>query len=110
MTTPLRMPMREVILNNSAQIIASDNISITADATQNRHAYSGGVLVQFDARRAISAIDLRGATLTASDDIEIASASVIQTDMSPVVGHLLASLLPLNVSVAVTYSTSRYSD
>ena len=96
----------EVILNNSAQIIASDNISITADATQNRHAYSGGVLVQFDARRAISAIDLRGATLTASDDIEIASASVIQTDMSPTGWSSLASLLPLNVSVAVTYSTS----
>ncbi|MGC6517440.1 MAG: leukotoxin LktA family filamentous adhesin [Candidatus Puniceispirillaceae bacterium] len=96
----------EVILTNAAEIIASDNITITADATQNRHAYSGGVLVQFDARRASSAIDLRGATLTASDDITIGSASVIQTDMSPTGWSSLASLLPLNVSVAVTYSTS----
>ena len=96
----------EIILTDGTALIASDDISITADATQNKHAYSGGVLVQFDARRAASAIDLRGATLTASDDITIASASTIQTDMSPTGWSSLASLLPLNVSVAVTYSTS----
>ena len=103
---PTAVANAEVILNNAASITATDNISITANATQNRHAYSGGVLVQFDARRAASVIDLSGASLTASDDIEIASASVIQTDMSPTGWSSLASLLPLNVSVAVTYATS----
>ena len=103
---PTAVANAEIILENAAQIIASDNISLTADAVQNKHAYSGGVLVQFDARRAASAIDLRGATLTASDDVTIASASTIQTDMSPTGWSSLASLLPLNVSVAVTYSTS----
>mgnify|MGYP000291077933 CR=1 FL=1 len=103
---PTAVANAEIILENSAELIASDNISLTADAFQNKHAYSGGVLVQFDARTAASAIDLRGATLTASDDVTIASASTIQTDMSPTGWSSLASLLPLNVSVAVTYSTS----
>ena len=103
---PTAVANAEVILDQGAEIIAGDNISITADAAQNKHAYSGGVLVQFDARRAASAIDLRGATLTASQDVTIASASTIQTDMSPTGWSSLASLLPLNVSVAVTYSTS----
>ena len=103
---PTAVANAEVILDGGAEIIASDNISITADATQNKHAYTGGVLVQFDARRAAAAIDLRGATLTASEDVTIASASTIQTDMSPTGWSSLASLLPLNVSVAVTYSTS----
>ena len=103
---PAAIANAEIILDGATSITADDNISITSDATQNRQAYSGGVLVQFDARRAASAIDLRGVSLTASDDIVINSASTIQTDMSPTGWSSLASLLPLNVSVAVTYSTS----
>ena len=96
----------EVRLLSSAELVASENISITADATQNKAGYTSGVLVQFDARRADAAIDLSGATLTATDNVTIGSASTIQTDLTPTGWGQIGTLLPLNVAVAVTNSTS----
>ena len=96
----------EVRLLSSSELIASENIAVTADATQNKAGYTSGVLVQFDARRADSAIELSGASLTATDNVTIGSASTIQTDMTPTGWGQMGTLLPLNVAVAVTYSTS----
>ena len=96
----------EIKLSSSAELIASQNITLNADATQNKAGYTSGVLVQFDARRADAQIELNDVDLTATDNITIGSASTIQTDMTPTGWGQMGTLLPLNVAVAVTYSTS----
>ena len=96
----------EINLSSSTALIASKNIVLNAEATQNKAGYTSGVLVQFDARRADAQIALNDVDLTASDNITIGSASTIQTDMTPTGWGQMGTLLPLNVAVAVTYSTS----
>ena len=93
-------------INDGSTLDASDNISITATATQNKPGYSGGVLVQFDARDAIAAITIDNATITAGDDLTVAGKSEINTDLSKEGWANLASLLPADVSVSVTTSQS----
>ena len=96
----------EIKLLSSAELDASQNITLNAEATQNEAGYTSGVLVQFDARRADARIELNDVDLTATDNITIGSASTIQTDMTPTGWGQMGTLLPLNVAVAVTYSTS----
>ena len=93
-------------LLSSTELIASDNITITADAMQNAPGYSGGVLVQFDARKALSTIDIDDTSLTADQNIIIGSKSEVNTDLSKEGWANLASLLPADVSVSVTTSKS----
>ena len=96
----------EIKLSSSTTLNASRNITLNADATQNKAGYTSGVLVQFDARRADARIELNDVDLTATDNITIGSASTMQTDMTPTGWGQIGTLLPLNVAVAVTYSTS----
>ena len=86
--------------------MASDNISITADALQDKPGYSGGVLVQFDSRDALATVTLDGSSLTAGDTVTVTGKSEIRTDLSKQGWANLASLLPLDVSVAITTSRS----
>ena len=103
---PTAQANAEISLLSSSTITASDNISLSAVAEQKAPGYSGGVLVQFDARDAISNIVIDGSDLTANDTIILNSRSEINTDLSKEGWANLASLLPADVSVAVTTSKS----
>ena len=93
-------------INDGSSIVASDNVTITADATQNKPGYSGGVLVQFDARDAVASITIDNASVTAGDDLTVAGKAEINTDLSKEGWANMASLLPADVSVSVTTSQS----
>ncbi len=61
-------------------------------------------MLQFDARRALSTIRIDDTLINAGQDITIESASEMQTDLSKQGWANLASLLPIDVAVAVTES------
>ena len=60
----------------------------------------------FDARKAISSIDIDDSSLTAGQDITIEGKTEINTDLSKQGFAALAALSPLDVGVAVTTSKS----
>ncbi len=103
---PTAQANAEISVLSSSTITASDNITLSAVAEQKAPGYSGGVLVQFDARDAISNIVIDGSDLAANDTIILNSRSEINTDLSKQGWANLASLLPADVSVAVTTSKS----
>ena len=96
----------EILITGKSDISAADNVTITATATQNKPGYSGGVLVQFDARDATATVTIDDSNVTAGDDLTVSGRSEINTDLSKEGWANLASLLPADVSVSVTTSRS----
>ena len=103
---PTGVASATITAENNATITASDNLSLTASALQEDPGYAGGILFQFDARRARSSIRLDDANLTAGQNVVIDSAAEMQTDLSKQGWASLASLLPIDVAVAVTESSA----
>ena len=103
---PTGVASATITLENNATITASDNASLSANALQDDPGYAGGILFQFDARRARSAIRLDNSSLTAGQNVIIDSAAEMQTDLSKQGWASLASLLPIDVAVAVTESSA----
>ena len=105
-SNPTASANAEIQLLSDSALIASDNISLSSSASQMAPGYLGGVLVQFDARDAKSVITIDSSELTADQNIVIGSAAEVNTDLSKEGWANLASLLPADVSVAVTTSKS----
>ncbi|EHI49802.1 hemolysin-type calcium-binding region [SAR116 cluster alpha proteobacterium HIMB100] len=103
---PLGTAETDIQIVDGAVLLADDNISIETTALQDRPGYSGGILVAFDARKAISSIDIDNSSLTAGQDISIEGKTEINTDLSKQGFAALAALSPLDVGVAVTTSKS----
>ena len=103
---PLGTAETDIQIVDGAALVADDNITIETTALQDRPGYSGGILVAFDARKAISSIDIDDSSLTAGQDITIEGKTEINTDLSKQGFAALAALSPLDVGVAVTTSKS----
>ena len=101
---PTGVARADIQITDGSVLEAGDNISVSANALQEDPGYAGGILFQFDARRAISTVNIDDSALIADQDIDISGASEIQTDLSKQGWANLASLLPIDVAVAVTES------
>ena len=82
----------------------TDNVTITATALQGKPGIADGVVINTDIRNAVATVNLNGVSITAANDVTVASDSTIQTDMSNSGWGQLGTLLPLSIGVAMTSS------